>query len=551
MHIAELAKRAQMGDESARSELMERAARLVYARAARQLNDQHAVEDVAQNALLAALVALPRLRDPKLFLAWLRGICDNKLADHLARRQSSASAREILEDELPGSERTAAESAALAEDRQRVRASLGRLSSRDRLAIELFYFREMSCKEVADFLHVSHDTARAVLSRSRRKLRREFMTTSQLKQPASYSTLQLISGESTLYGGLWEHGEPIDRLYQALYPRGALDEATRAAGLTAESAEEELHKLKEMRLVVGDDGLLRCTMPIVNETDGEVIRIWAEPIADVVVSRLEPLVPDARALAGLVEGETARSTVMLFALGFEAARRPFASLRKQLGDTSPDRGRFGRFCATFFRFPYGRIEPFAAFLGGTGADTWKDGEKEFSDYWFRPKGTRRPGVDRLNALMGTERWWPVMGKLAAVAHEELTAEVKDRIAAELGLTDAKRHELWQILEEHGAVGMREGRMVVTVPRLPLGPWKDYLARLDALAGAVEEAVADAAEDLRRRAAVCSFAECFFADAVFAFFSYLWATVQTAVMERHQFRFPEEADFSWGALIVTP
>jgi hypothetical protein len=291
-------------------------------------------------------------------------------------------------------------------------------------------------------------------------------------------------------------------------------------------------------------------MPIVSETDRELIRLWAEPIADVVLGQLDSLPEEAAALASLVEGEKARETVMLFALGLEAAGRPFASLHEQLGVANPERGRFGSCCMAFFSFQGKGMGPFGTLLGGKGSDRWCDEDGERFGYHYDPKGTRRPATDRLRTLFGPEgRWWPMMQELSRHTCGELTKAVRRRLAERLGLPTAKAGELWRILEESRAVGRPDGALRVTIPRLPLAPWKEYLARLDRLGDEVNEAVADAAEDLRKRAAVCSFADCFFADAVFAFFSYLKALVKDAVAEEERFVFPEEADFSWGSLIV--
>ena len=73
--------------------------------------------------------------------------------------------------------------------------------------------------------------------------------------------------------------------------------------------------------------------------------------------------------------------------------------------------------------------------------------------------------------------------------------------------------------------------------------------LDALGREISDRIADSAEDLRRRAAVSSFANCFFADAVFAFFAYLDWAIKKEIAEKQWLQLPGEADFSWGTLLV--
>ena len=91
MDITQLVSRAQQGDGPATGDLLRRASQLVYARVLQSLKGQAAADDVAQDALLAALAGLPRLREPKAFLAWLRRITDNTVANHLAHRRREAS----------------------------------------------------------------------------------------------------------------------------------------------------------------------------------------------------------------------------------------------------------------------------------------------------------------------------------------------------------------------------------------------------------------------------------------------------------------------------
>ena len=95
----------------------------------------------------------------------------------------------------------------------------------------------------------------------------------------------------------------------------------------------------------------------------------------------------------------------------------------------------------------------------------------------------------------------------------------------------------------------DGCMRVAAPTLPLRAWKDGLSLLAEIGDEINETVADAADDLRRRAARCSFADCFFSDSVAASFAYLDGLVKQAIGEREWIEPPDEADFSWGALIV--
>ena len=143
----------------------------------------------------------------------------------------------------------------------------------------------------------------------------------------------------------------------------------------------------------------------------------------------------------------------------------------------------------------------------------------------------------------------VLGKLARVVRDEVTAEERARLAEELEIADARHDEFWACLADLNAVTEENGRFRVALPTLPLGLWKESLSLLEEIGADIDETVADAADDLRKRAVRCSFADCYFSDSVAACFAYLEGLVKQAIGEREWIALPEEADFSWGALIV--
>jgi len=91
MDTPQLVAQAQAGDEPARTELLRPTGQLVCARVGQVVHSTPHVEDVVQDVLLAVLAGLPHLTEPAAFLAWLRRVTDNILADHIAGRRRSPS----------------------------------------------------------------------------------------------------------------------------------------------------------------------------------------------------------------------------------------------------------------------------------------------------------------------------------------------------------------------------------------------------------------------------------------------------------------------------
>jgi len=543
--LHQLVTAAQAGDGAAVEDILRQAARLAFSRVRRMLGASEAAEDLTQDVLVVVLKGLPGLRDPQAFLPWLRSIVDNTVADHLSRERKRLLQPEPRATAVPPGSHDGPEQY---EEARRLRTALGALQPRNRLAIELFYFRDLTCKQVAEFLDISNDAARTALSRTRKELKRRLSEVSTTEQPRGKTYTYVVevrnAEECTFRGGPFQGDERAQDLYMALYPEGDPAAAARAAGVPPESLDEKLRFLQEMRLIIPQDGAWRCTMPVVNAADAELIRPWAEPIAEALLGQLDPAREELTAISGRMSGELAQRTVMAAGILAEATRRPLNTLREQLRTSAPERGRFGRFCTAAF------AKTSRQALGGIHA-----AEQEGSlCYFLWPTQTRRPGVARLVHDFPTPPGKAptddaVVDCLARHALEPLAPHVRDHICDELMVPCDRRAQFWQLLEELHAVGIVAGEMQVALPRVPMAEWTTFTARLDALGREISDRIADSAEDLRRRAAVSSFANCFFADAVFAFFAYLDWAIKKEIAEKQWLQLPGEADFSWGTLLV--
>ena len=333
----------------------------------------------------------------------------------------------------------------------------------------------------------------------------------------------------------------------ALYPAGDAAEAAQAAGLSPEEGQRELERLADLHLVERQAQEWRCTMPVVDETDMELIRLWAQPVADVVAPHLGALHREALGLSQQVQGDRAQSTVMAVAMG-EAARRPFAALQEQLGAAAPERGRHGRFSAAVCTCEM----PEATVLrGGYSAGHSAGDGRDILTYYLHPTGTRRPAVTAflqqfdVSAGLGSE----VRSLLHEAVHEGITPEVKARLADVLQIPADRRAAFWRGLAELAAIDRSGDPARVLVPVLPLSAWREYLGHLDAIGVEITQRVTDAADGLRRRAARCSFADCYFADAVLVFVACDSALVGRAIDAQGWVTVPAEADLSWGVLIA--
>ena len=156
------------GDQSAARALMLRHTPRVLSLANRMLKDQTESEDVAQEAMLRLWKIAPDWRaDEAKISTWLYRVATNLCTDRLRKRRGIGldEAPEI-EDETPG-----VEAQMISADRGTVlRAAIDRLPERQKLAISLRHFEELSNPEIAEIIGGSVEAVESLLARARRTL---------------------------------------------------------------------------------------------------------------------------------------------------------------------------------------------------------------------------------------------------------------------------------------------------------------------------------------------------------------------------------------------
>lgn len=167
---AELVRNAGAGDAQAASALVRKHLPRMIALARRMLNDAAEAEDVGQEVFLRVWREAPRWKPGGAkFETWMHRVALNQCYDRLRRRRekSDPDAGVSVPDAAP-----LASDLWLAQQRTaKVGAALARLPERQRSAIELVHFQELTNIAAAETLEISVEALESLLARGRRALK--------------------------------------------------------------------------------------------------------------------------------------------------------------------------------------------------------------------------------------------------------------------------------------------------------------------------------------------------------------------------------------------
>ena len=168
-----LVERFQAGDVDGFEDLYRRYFSRLYRFCVKRLDgDPHEAEEVAQEAFVRALRAMPDLGGERKFYPWLTVIAARLCVDAHRRRGRSVPTAEIDLGVIEGGQDAIVE----AVDHALVAQAMTQISDRHREVLQLREERGWSYQRIADHYDVTQGTIEALLFRARRALRKEFMS---------------------------------------------------------------------------------------------------------------------------------------------------------------------------------------------------------------------------------------------------------------------------------------------------------------------------------------------------------------------------------------
>jgi RNA polymerase sigma-70 factor (ECF subfamily) len=163
---------AQRGNEDAFTRLVESYQVPVYNLCHRMLGDPVEAEDAAQETFLKAYRNLSKFDMDRKFINWILTIASNHCVDRLRRRKLKLlSLEEMLPSTFVSDKSSGPESTMMdREEQDAIQSMLRELGPKDRAAVVLKYWYEMSYEEIAETLSLSVSAVKSRLHRARRDL---------------------------------------------------------------------------------------------------------------------------------------------------------------------------------------------------------------------------------------------------------------------------------------------------------------------------------------------------------------------------------------------
>ena len=171
-----LIRKAAAGDQDAITELYELTYSSVYKTVKSMIADEDTVLDIVQDSFIKGFQSLDQLDTPENFRAWMKRIATNKAKAYLKKKKPILFTDMANEDgeEIEFLDERIAHYPELVMDRKEttrlMNEILATLSEDQRLVIGMFYYEEMSVREIAETLGCSENTVKSRLNYGRKKV---------------------------------------------------------------------------------------------------------------------------------------------------------------------------------------------------------------------------------------------------------------------------------------------------------------------------------------------------------------------------------------------
>ncbi|QHI35260.1 ECF RNA polymerase sigma factor SigW [Kordia antarctica] len=160
------------GNVNAYAMLVTKYQTMIFTLAMRMVGNREDAEEVAQDTFVKAYKALDTFKGTSKFSTWLYRIVYNTSLDCIKKNKRviySEHIDEIHESDI-GTMQDALSYIEAKEKKQTIEKALLQLPEDERVLLTLFYFEDLSLKEISEIVKISYDNVKIKLHRSRKKL---------------------------------------------------------------------------------------------------------------------------------------------------------------------------------------------------------------------------------------------------------------------------------------------------------------------------------------------------------------------------------------------
>ncbi len=170
--LKRLVERAQKGNEEALEQIVTEASRYIYFYSLMMLQNPETAQDAVQDVLLTLLQKIDTIKNPAFFLSWIKIVTANYCKNKLTREHKNYSLDEDydvidLSDQI-NPERTVEDN----EFRSLILSIIKDLPPSQRECVMMFYYEQLTTREIAEALSVSENTVKSRLRYARDAIRK-------------------------------------------------------------------------------------------------------------------------------------------------------------------------------------------------------------------------------------------------------------------------------------------------------------------------------------------------------------------------------------------
>lgn len=164
-----LIDRSQKGDRQAQNELYKLYVGAMYNICRRMMGNEEDAKDVLQEAFIDAFLNLKKLKNSKLFSAWLKRIVINHCINALKKKRIEANP--IAEGfDIPDQVEEQGNFVQL--EAKKILKAIDKISDGCKIVLNLYLFEGYDHKEIAQILSITESTSKAQYSKAKKKIRK-------------------------------------------------------------------------------------------------------------------------------------------------------------------------------------------------------------------------------------------------------------------------------------------------------------------------------------------------------------------------------------------